>query len=192
VDDMLRRVVAAFEAAPLRYSVGGAIAMQAHGLRRYTADVDAFVLEADALRALRVLREAGFTVTPVFAPHHYVATIPEYAAQDPDLRVDVLVPADEPELSAIEYPVRGRLAELDLNVFQLELLVVAKFYAGRPKDHLDFVLMLERGLFDPAKVRAILASYDPEGAASFDELIARLTAPHRPPPRPNGRMRPGR
>lgn len=178
--ELLKLTAKALEPLAKPYSIGGAVAMGAHGVRRYTTDVDVFALDADRNRILHALRSAGLEISAVFEPFHYFAYLPRHA--DPEIRVDVLFPAGEPELSAVEYPVRAKIGSVEVNVFPRNLLVATKFYSDRLKDELDIAMMYTSGVFDPEAVRAIIASFDPEGAVDFAALIARL-AKARPPRR---------
>ena len=180
--DLLRRAAAALEPLGLPYSIGGAIAMHAHGYARYTSDIDVFALDEHRTQILRAFRTHGLTVEPVFSPHHYIAYLPEQG--ELRVRVDISFPAAEPELSAIEFPVRAQVMGTDINVFPLSLLVAAKFYSDRPEDHHDLAALLNRGLFDPDEVVRMIASIDPEGAADFVAEIAELRRPRPPRKRP--------
>jgi hypothetical protein len=178
---LLHRAAVALE--PLGgYAIGDAFAMRAHGYARYTSDIDVFVLEDHRVPTLRALRGVGLTIEPVFAPHHFIAYLPEH--NDPQVRIDVLFPVTEPELSAIESPKRASFAGVDVNVFPITLLVASKFYSDRPEDHHDIAAMLNRGMFDPIEVRQVIASIDLEGAMDFAteiEDLRRVRAPRNRP-----------
>ncbi len=164
------------------YAIGRALAMGAHGARRHTSDVDIFAKDADRPAIMRALRQAGLETAAIMAPFHYIAYRPQH--QDPEVRIDLLFPAGEPELSAIEFADRGIVGDIELNVFPIDLLVASKFYSDRPEDGFDIKMMLNLGLFDPTAVRAVIASIDPDGAKDFADLIAALTAPRKPRKRP--------
>ncbi len=154
VEQLLDLFLAAAEAVGRPYAIGGAVAMGAHGYWRNTDDVDAFVAYEDRVDWVRALRAQGLTVTPLFAGVHYVALLPEH--NDPEKRIDLLVPAEDPDLSAVEVPdsmaIEGRQAE----VWPIDLLVIAKFRSTRIEDRADVEKMFERGLFDPESVRSIM------------------------------------
>lgn len=173
VAELLAIAIGAASAADAKYAIGGALAMQAHGYKRSTDDVDLYVTEADVYRVLFRLKLYGMKVMPVFAPHHYVAHPP--GSTDPEKRIDVMVPAGEPELSAIEWADTGRIFGIDAEVFPIDLLVFAKAYSDRPEDAQDLAAMLHRGMFDPEAVRRLIASVDRQGAKDFEELMVRLT-----------------
>jgi hypothetical protein len=177
VANLLDHVAHAMASISVDYAIGGALAMRVHGYKRHTDDVDLFALEQDRVAVLRALRQQGLTVSPVFAPHHYIATVP--GETDPESRIDVLFPSTEPDLSAIEFPEKGTLGGHALNVWPLNLVVMAKFYSDRAQDHLDIASLLERGLFDVAEVERTIRSIDEEGAKEFAEVIRLLVAPRK-------------
>jgi len=169
------------------YAVGGALAMSAHGYVRQTSDVDAFLLDEHRLEWLRAARSVGLIVDEVFSKVHYMAFFPRHG--DPRIRIDMLFPADEPELSAVEYPVRASIGGIATNVFPLALLAIDKFASDRPEDHRDFERMLHLGMFDPADLRVIIASFDPDMAKRFDLAISDLSiADRRVKPVPSNRI----
>jgi hypothetical protein len=183
--ELIRRTASALEPLNVPYAVGGAVAMAAHGYARYTSDLDVFALDESKPSIFRALRKEGFTVEPLMSPMHYVAFLREHG--DPTVRVDILFPADEPALSAVEYPVTVHIAgtDVDLKVFPIDMLVAAKFYSDRPQDLHDIAAMLERGIFEPDEVHRLIGSIDPEGATDFATLIQELRRPRRrrPPPK---------
>lgn len=183
---LLKMAVTALDELQVDYAIGGAMAMAAHDYIRETRDVDVFALEEDQDRIAFALRRMGLRVVPVAAPYHLAAYLPN--ERDPERRIDLLFPAGDPELSAIELPDRRTIEGVAANVFPLSLLVIAKFYANRPKDDLDIEHMLTRGLFDPAEVHRILLGFDEDGARGFVKLIRKLRQRgHRP--RPIGRRK---
>ena len=102
---LLELVAETIDTLGVDYAVGGAVAMAAYGYRRNTSDVNLFAHEDDQPRILRALRAGGATeIEEVFRPFHYVARNPEH--DNPEIRIDVLFPASDPELSAIEFPER--------------------------------------------------------------------------------------
>lgn len=185
--ELLERVVTAMQVAGVEYAIGGAMAMAAHGYSRSTKDVDLFVEEKDRLATLRTLRQAGLVVAPIFDPHHYVAHVP--GTEDFERRIDVLVPAGEPELSAIEWSDVATVEGIsDVHVFPVALLVMAKSYSDRAKDEQDIAAMLDRGLFDPEGVATIIETVDPPHAKRFRAMIRKLTAPRPKRKRPTKRL----
>jgi len=182
-DPRLRELLVAFlkVAKKVRksYAIGGALAMSAHGYVRQTSDLDAFLLDEDRLDWLRALRKAGLTIDSVFRGIHYIAFFPKHA--DPRIRIDLLFPATEPELSAVEFPVSAKIAGFNAEVFPLELLVVAKFLSDRPEDQRDFDVMFNLGIFEPTAARRIIKSIEPKKVvATFDQRIKDLSRPRLP------------
>ena len=105
-------------------------------------------------------------MSPFFAGVHYIAQLPRET--DPEVRIDLLVPSDEPETSAVQAPEEGIvLGRPDVSIFPLDLLVIAKFQSNREKDRADVDEMYERGLFDPVKVQRIIKHFDPRLAFRF-------------------------
>jgi hypothetical protein len=175
--------IAATALAEIPYAIGGAIALQGHGVRRFTTDVDVFVLSANRGRALKALRQAGLEVVPIMEPFHYAAYLGSH--DDPEIRIDVLVPAGEPELTAIENPVLLHVGDVSFHGFSAELLAATKLYSDRLKDHGDIESLVQRGIVDPRLVYALIESFDPDGAKDWEELVRRIE-------RPRGRPRPKR
>lgn len=161
----------------IQYAIGGGVAVQVHGYRRTTADVDLFILEADRERVLKEFRSyTGMRVEEAFAPHHYI--IQYRSTRDPEVRIDLLIPAGEPELSAIEYAETIKSDDVgSFEVFPVDLLVLAKFYAAdsEPRHELDIAQLLAKAAFDPATPRAMLVATDPDAVADYDALIASVT-----------------
>lgn len=154
VRELLDRFLAAAASVDKPYAIGGALAMGVHGYRRHTDDIDAYVRHEDRITWVRALRAQGLTVTPLFAGVHYVALLPEH--DDPEIRIDLLVPAEEPDLSAIDVPDSRAIADRQAEVWPVDLLVVAKYRSTRQDDNADVAKMFERGLFDPASVRRVM------------------------------------
>jgi len=184
--EILKLLVQAVGPAGIDYAVGGGAAVNAHGVARYTADVDAFFRPGDRGRVLKTLREAGFQVDRVFAPHHYIALPP--GASGVKERVDVLFAEDEPEASAIDHPVQKTLWGTNAPTFPVELLVMAKFYANQPLDLWDIQALHDAGAFEPATVRALLAIVDPDAVKEFDEIARLLVESRKPRKRPSKRQ----
>jgi hypothetical protein len=82
----------------------------------------------------------------------YEATLPN----DPDVHIDLLLPAEDPDLSAVEAPEESEIASRTADVWPVSLLVIAKFRSKREKDRADVEEMYERGMFDPKEVRTIM------------------------------------
>lgn len=175
-----------------QYALGGATAMDLLGYHRSTKDVDVFTLESFAQPLLRALRVAGLNIYAIFEPVHYAASLP--GDPDPERRIDVLVPAEEPELSGIEFAIQLRKYGFLWRVFSHDLMAATKFFAARRsgdvRHHLDFIAMYRRGLFDPAKVRWMVEYLDVEELLPFDALVASAYAQTPRPRKPIGKRLP--
>lgn len=185
--ELLNAVHEVIEPMGIDYAIGGALAMAAAGYARHTKDVDLFVTERDRHKVLIAFRRAGYTVSPVFDPHHYAVYLPG-DIEDPDVRIDVMIPAGEPDLSAISYPSVVALTKGGdtFNVVEPNLLAVMKYLSDREKDDDDLKAMFRHGTFDPVNVRAIvvyLAGDDPadvaEAGAEYDARIESFRAKRR-------------
>ena len=129
--------------------------MGVHGFRRHTADVDAFIAYEDRVEWIRSLRALGLSVVSLFTGVQYRAMLPGLTGEE-DPHIDLLVPAEEPGLSAVDAPKLSKIDGYDAAVWPISLLVVAKFDSNRDKDHADVSQMYERGMFDPVEIRAIM------------------------------------
>ncbi len=157
-----------------QYAIGGAVGMSLLGYSRSTKDVDVFVLESSISMLLTALREVGLVVFPVFEPFHFAAKLP--GDPDPERRIDILVPAEEPELSGVERAIIVEHRGFGWRVFPHGLLATAKFLAAQRSGdirHLaDFVSMLRRGMFDASSVRSIIEFLDMGELPAYDAAVA--------------------
>ena len=187
---LLKKAVAAAPAG-LQYAIGGATALEEHGYKRYTQDVDVFVLDQHLNSLMRVLTGVGLQVFAIQEPSHYAAKIP--GDPEPERRIDVRVAYSEPELSAVEHAFIGKEG---LRVFDANLLAMVKFYAyddsGDVRHAFDLVAMHRRGMFDVNLVRSMMEAVDPERVEKYDTLIKSFQASGRPGPRPSKRLPPPR
>ncbi len=173
---LLRDAVHAAASVTSLYAIGGAVGMAAHGYARQTSDVDLFVDKDARAGILRALRLAGFHVQPIFEGLHYVAQRP--GEKDPELRIDVLVPYDDPDWSAVAAPETAEMGGLSFHVFPSELLVLSKFYGvDNPQYLADIYKMHHRGLFDAALARKYLLEMDPEKVPEWESLIRDFDRP---------------
>ncbi len=169
--ELLRRLREALRDTGLSWSIGGGLAVHAHGHRRETRDVDAFFHLDDADRVARALRKAGFELDWVFDDVHLMAFVPGLS-RDPRERVDVLFSRDEPELSAIDGPVEAEVEGERFPAFPVELLVVSKLYSDRLQDLADVEALHRLGAFDPEEVRRLLGRWEPELIRTLDEVLS--------------------
>ena len=180
VKRLLRTFIAMAKEVKRQYAIGGALSMSAHGYSRETKVVDAFLLERDRLTWLRAARKHGLTVDNIFGHIHYIAFFPKDG--DARIRIAMLFPAAEPDLSAVEHPSKGTIGGIKARIFPVELLAIAKFISDRPEDNRDFTTMFNLGLFEPTTVRAILRSFESRDViASYNHVVAELSRPKRPP-----------
>jgi hypothetical protein len=171
VKELLEKFLRAAKEVDRPYAIGGALAMAAYGYTRQTSDVDAFLAEGDISAWARALRAQGLRVDRVVSGIHYVATVPDHPA---DVRIDLLLPSDDPEWSAVQAPQTANIGGVRAEVFPVALLVAAKFQSDREQDRADVAAMHEHGLFDPRQVLKVLrAMNDDELADEFRERYGR-------------------
>jgi hypothetical protein len=183
--DMLKFVIGVAERAGVKTSMGGGVAVAAHGYRRDTSDVDAFFHYADRSRVVREVRlsMSRDDMLDELDPSHWIL-VPD--GNSVDERVDLMFATGDPEESAIEMGELRSYHGLTVPVFPAELLVAAKFLAGRedPKDVLDVVELLRRGAYEVTGVQARLRQMGlEEDAEAFPKLIEYLAAVPRRAPR---------
>lgn len=167
----------------IQFAIGGGIAVNIYNIQRFTSDIDAYFKEEDRIEILRALRQAGFETCKVFAPNHYIAFLPKH--NDPRIRIDLLFPEGEPEISAIEKPLIVNKWNMNIPVFPVEFLVLAKFYSNQPLDKWDIAALYMIGAFEEQTVRDLLSTIDPEQVDEFNELMIEIkqkTGKHRRKP----------
>lgn len=152
-------VIQAFEKESVRYVVVGGLAAIAHGVNRYTADID-FVIQLDqanAEHAMKVLTSLGLKPRAPVDPMQFANTETRKTwIRDKNMMVFSFFDPGDPFLSIdifIDYPVEfeglfersvvKKLGNLPVRVCSREDLLTMKRKAGRPKD-LEDVRLLER------------------------------------------------
>lgn len=189
VQKLLEDLSMAFECERVDYAVGGGMALLAYGVRRMTSDVDFFFDPKDEKRVIHLAQQIGLRVRSVASPFHFVAFRGEdnpnwnpTSREMPEIRADLLFPAGDPELSAVEFPDVVRIGGVRVNIFPVELLVAAKFSATssndpgmRLKHESDIAQLLTREAFSPAKVEKMIRRYDREEARRFGIFVRSLT-----------------
>lgn len=152
-------VIQAFEKEGVRYVVVGGLAAIAHGVNRYTSDID-FVIQLDqpnAERAVRVLTSMGLKPRAPVDPIQFANTeIRQTWIRDKNMMVFSFFDPKDSFLTIdlfVEYPVEfeglfersvvKKLGNLPVRVCSREDLVAMKRKAGRPKD-LEDVRLLDR------------------------------------------------
>lgn len=147
-------VVRAFEAAGVRYLVAGGLAVNAHGVQRYTVDLDLVVqLQPDnvaaAFAALASLGyrpavpvDSGMLADPVLrkrlVQEKGMVVLPFWSAQHQETPVDLFV--TEPFDFATEYAAALVLAlgpGLSMRIVGRDALIAMKEAVGRPQDRVD-------------------------------------------------------
>lgn len=165
------------------HAFGGAIALAAHGIVRYTGDVDVFVPLDAKPRALAALR-TKMRIETVHAPDHYIAR--EKAGDD--IYMDVLFPAGDPELAGIEQPVLVDMCGVrNAPVFGAEILALCKFYSSRQQDFADFARLVSEGIVLPETLRAVVNMTDPDALGDLEDKMRLAVQPIRVRPRPRRR-----
>ena len=152
-------VIQAFEKESVRYVVVGGLAAIAHGVNRYTADID-FVIQLDqanAEHAMKVLTSLGLKPRAPVDPMQFANTETRKTwIRDKNMMVFSFFDPGDPFLTIdifIDYPVEfdglfdrsvvKKLGNLPVRVCSREDLLTMKRKAGRPKD-LEDVRLLER------------------------------------------------
>ena len=181
-EDLLELVLRVARVAGVKTSIGGGIAVYAHGFRRDTADVDAFFHFEDRLKVLRALRKiqdddlSQDFVLEELHPSHWTLT---QLGSPPDERVDLLFASGDPEESAVEMSVPKTYHKIKIPVFPVDLLVISKLLAEREgaKDALDIYELHRKGAFEVSEVATRLRQmgFD-EDAQRFPEFMNYLNA----------------
>ena len=175
-EEMLRFILEVAEKAGVKVAIGGGIAVNAHGYRRDTADVDAFFHYPDQRKVLRQLNEqlGEDFVLEEFDPSHWIVAA---VGAPPDERIDLLFAIGDPEESAIEMATPKKYRGIAAPVFPVDMLVISKFLAERDdaKDSLDIYELHRKGAFEISSVSKRLRQmgFD-EDAQRFPEFMAYL------------------
>jgi len=175
-EEMLRFILEVAEKAGVKVAIGGGIAVNAHGYRRDTADVDAFFHYPDQRKVLRQINEQlgeDFVLEELDPSHWIVAAV----GAPPDERIDLLFAIGDPEESAIEMATPKKYRGIAAPVFPVDMLVISKFLAERDdaKDSLDIYELHRKGAFEISSVSKRLRQmgFD-EDAQRFPEFMAYL------------------
>ncbi len=165
--ELVRSLAGGLDDAGVRWAIGGAMALAAHGVRRPTVDVDLFIADADR-RALELFREAGAAVGKLSSTSFLV--FPE-GARSPLDHVDVVFPLFEPLCSAVERPVRRALDGATLPFLDAVDLCAAKLAGRGAHDEADARALLASGAVDADAVRDMIAAV-PLEAPALDRATA--------------------
>jgi hypothetical protein len=169
IEKLLGLAVKAAKQSKVEYAIGGALAMRAHGYIRETQDVDVFVLPSECHDYLLALRRLGLEIVSLMGNIHYAAYLPDNPSKEQ--RIDVVLPYEDPELSAIQFSESMKIMGKTAQVFPMEYVIATKFGADRPKDRNDILEMFYLGFFDTLKVHDLIQSVDRSEAKRFSEFI---------------------
>ena len=179
-ENMLRLILAVAKKAGVKIAIGGGIAVNSHGFRRETDDVDAFFHYDDQHKVLRAMHRlaSDFTLEEI-DPSQWIAVPPGAEANE---RIDLMFASGDPEESAIEMTERKNYHGITAPMFPVDMLVISKFLAERNeiKDILDIYTLHQRGAFDIEEITHRLrqmgliedANQFPKFMASLETLIA--------------------
>jgi len=183
---MLLDILPVLKRHPGAYAIGGAIGMGFRGAVRYTEVLDVFVLEEERLDLLAEVHGLGYRIKPTFEPFYYEAW-PPWRPYDPEIKIDLLFPAGEPELSGIETATSLQVKKGSrVRVMTPLMLALAKVYSDQPRHIADLGMMLSRGLVAVRDMEATLRDHDPDMLPTLRKQL-KLLGPRRPPQRPKGR-----
>ena len=176
----------ALEAVRARYAIIGAVAMGAHGARRFTEDIDVLIADNDlepvVHRLSRSMAELGRE--PAEGPAKQVRLRSRRARATGAVDIDLMTPVDAVEAWALASPVRGLAFGRKVDLASVEALVVMKLtaYLSDPASHqgakhrVDAMTMLATTAVDIAALRRFVRSH-PDLAAELERVRAA------PPPR---------
>lgn len=183
------RLLDALEDVRARYAVCGAIALGAHGVRRFTEDID-LLLDAGDVEPLlaslgRSFREVGREPKGGTPGQVKLRAI---RARGADVDIDLLVPVDAAEEWALASAERGQLFGRRVDVVSPEALLVLKLSAHLSdpespsglKHHADAVALVQATKLDRTAIERFVSSNRALAAA----LERAFTAPL-----PKGRIR---
>jgi len=183
------QILDALEKTGARYALCGATAMGAHGVRRFTEDLDFFVDDRDLERLLEMLAKAFREVArePKEGPPSQVRIRARRAKSAASVDIDLMVPVDAAEAWALASSVRAKAFDRKVDVISAEALVVLKLRAylsnpDAPKAQVhraDAARILHETRVDIASLRRFVAS-DPALAAQLEYAV---TAQEMPPRR---------
>jgi hypothetical protein len=187
----LAQVVRLLERERARYAIVGAVAMGAHGVRRFTEDIDVMV-DGQHMERVLAAAERGFKEIgrePASGPPFQVKLRSRRARGPEGVDVDLMSPLDVIEQWALETATRARAAGRKVDVASPEALVVLKlraYVSDRESEeggrHRVDAMRLVRSLgVDVSALRRFL-SRSPELLAELERILAA--------PAPRGR-RPG-
>ena len=147
--DRLQALLAAFEREGVKYAISGAIALNLHGLARFTEDLDVFVApETDNVERLRRALRSVFTdpaieeITAADLLGPYPAI--QYVPPDGSFHVDILTKLGTAFAFADLETERVRFGELSVTVVTPRMLYRMKRDTIRLRDRADAELLKRR------------------------------------------------
>lgn len=149
VAEATRETSEALRAAGIRHALIGGVAIAAYGYTRSTKDVD-YLMGEEGLIKRGLL----------------VQLRPEVPYQYGDVAIDMLTDEWLSENYAW-LPQEG-----EIPIVPIEVLILTKLNAGRPRDRNDIQGLYGVGAFLPEEIRAYLAKIAPNLIQPFDRLIA--------------------
>jgi hypothetical protein len=147
--DALERILAAFEARGVKYAIFGAVALNLHGLARFTEDVDFFVApEVTNIERLKLALRDVYddpeidSITPTDLLGDYPAV--QYHPPDGTFHMDILTRLGEVfRFSDLEIQ-RLPYGDLTVPVVTPRMLYRMKKDTVRPKDRIDADALRQR------------------------------------------------
>jgi hypothetical protein len=179
----LLQLVAAVEKVSARYALCGAIAMGAHGVRRFTEDINVFVDRRDIERVLAALRRSFRELgrEPAEGVPAQVRLRSRRARGPQHVDIDLLVPVDAIEDWALRNAVTADAFGREVRLISTEALVLLKLNAfvddrdspevGRHR--VDVARLLREASVDVDGLRVFLRSH----RELLDELERILASP---------------
>lgn len=135
----------------VRFVIVGAHALAAHGVQRYTADIDLLLepTRQNAQRLAQVLERFGWPKLADVAEEHFAEPDRMARLGRSPVQIDLLTSVSgltfgEAWTGRVETNIDG----LDVAVLGLAEYVRTKRAAGRPKDRIDIELLREAGLLE--------------------------------------------
>jgi nucleotidyltransferase AbiEii toxin of type IV toxin-antitoxin system len=142
VDDVLERLLEAFEREHVVYTVFGAVALQLHGLPRFTEDLDIFIApEAGNVEKLKAALRSVFHDPDIdsISAEDLLGDYPavQYIPPEGDFHLDILTRLGEVFLFHDLETVRVPYGSVLVTVVTPRQLYRMKKGTVRPKDHAD-------------------------------------------------------
>jgi len=142
---------------------------------RETSDVGVFIRDEDRQKYFAAIRDQGFEISAVMPPSHYIAM---RRGDPPSVRIDLLLPAGDPELDAINKAVVMKPDDVRVRVIPVEHLIATKVIAhctrAEAQDLSDIQRLYNLGAFSAVKVRHLMECLPEDYVADFDQIMQRI------------------